>query len=44
MWCGDMALKVAFPALFDIASVANNLKFLGGSNEWNVSFARKAHD
>jgi hypothetical protein len=35
MWCRDMALKVAFPAIFDIASakdasVANNLEFSGG--------------
>jgi hypothetical protein len=38
MWCGDMALKVAFPALFDIASakdssVAKNLEILGDSNQ-----------
>jgi hypothetical protein len=38
-----------FPALFDIAcvkeaSVADNLKFLGGSNQWNVSFTREAHN
>jgi hypothetical protein len=26
------------------ASVANNLELLGGSNQWNVSFTRKAHD
>jgi hypothetical protein len=49
MWCGDMTFKVAFPALFDIASaedtsIANNLEFLGGSNQWNVSFVREAHD
>jgi hypothetical protein len=44
-----MTLKTAFPALFGIAvakdaSVANNLEFLGGSNQWNASFTRKAHD
>jgi hypothetical protein len=44
-----MALKVAFIALFDIAPakdayVANNLEFFGGSNQWNMSFAREAHD
>jgi hypothetical protein len=37
LWCGDMTLMAAFPALFGIASakdasVANNLEFLGGSN------------
>jgi hypothetical protein len=49
LWVGNMTLKTAFPALFDIAvakdaSVANNLEFLGGSNQWNVSFTREAHD
>jgi hypothetical protein len=49
LWCGDMTLKAAFPALFGIAfakdaSVAINLEFLGGSNQWNVSFAREVHD
>jgi hypothetical protein len=38
-----------FLALFDITStkdafVANNLEFLSGSNQWNMSFAREAHD
>jgi hypothetical protein len=49
LWVGDMTLKAAFPALFGIAaakdaSVANKLELLGGSNQWNVSFAREAHD
>jgi hypothetical protein len=49
LWCGDTALKVAFPALFGIArvkdaSIADNLEFLGDSNQWNVSFIREAHD
>jgi len=49
LWCRDMTLKAAFPALFGIASakdasVANNLDFFGGSNQWNMSFARDAHD
>jgi hypothetical protein len=49
LWCGDMALKVAFLALFGIARVkdtviADNLEFLGNSNQWNVSFTREAHD
>jgi hypothetical protein len=46
---GDMSLKVAFPAQFGIASakdasVAINLEYFGGSNQWNVSFAREAYD
>jgi hypothetical protein len=48
LWVGNMTLKAAFLALFGIAAakdavVVNNLEFLGGSNEWNVSFAREAH-
>jgi hypothetical protein len=44
-----MALKEAFPDLYGIAcakdaSVAAHLEILGGSNQWNVSFARAAHD
>jgi hypothetical protein len=44
-----MVLKVAFPVLFGItclkdASVADNMEVLGGSNQWNVSFTREAHD
>jgi hypothetical protein len=46
MWCSDTTLKVAFPALFGTGSakdtsIANNLEFLGGSNQWNVSFVRR---
>jgi hypothetical protein len=26
------------------ASIADNLEFFGGSNQWNVSFVRAAHD
>jgi hypothetical protein len=49
LWCGDLALKIAFPGLFSIAcvkvaSVATNFEVLGGSNQWNVSFSREAHD
>jgi hypothetical protein len=49
LWCGDMTLKIAFPALFGIvrvedASVADNLEVLGGSNQWNMSFTREAHN
>jgi hypothetical protein len=47
LWCGDTALKVAFPTLFGIAraqnaSVADILEFLGW--QWNMSFSREAHD
>jgi len=49
LWCGDTTLKVTFPTLFGIARVkdtvvADNLEFLSDSNQWNVSFTRKAHD
>jgi hypothetical protein len=49
LWCGDLALKVDFPLLFGIACekdtfVADNLEFLGISNQWNVNFTREAHD
>jgi hypothetical protein len=40
---------VAFLGLYGIATmkdafVAVNLEFLGGSNHWNMSFVRAAHD
>jgi hypothetical protein len=49
LWCGDMTPKVVFLALFGIAcvkdtSVVDNLELLGGSNQWNVSFTREAHN
>jgi hypothetical protein len=49
LWCRDTVLNEAFPALFCIvrandAFVADNLELLGGSTQWNVSFAREAHD
>jgi len=49
LWCGDMALKVAFPTFFGIAraqdaSVADKLEFLSGANQWNAGFSREAHD
>ena len=36
-WCGEVALKVAFPVLFGLActkdaSIVANFEFLGGSN------------
>jgi hypothetical protein len=44
-----MVLKEVFPDLFGIArvkdaSVADNMKVLGSSPKWNVSFVREAHD
>jgi hypothetical protein len=49
LWYGDKALKEAFLDLYGItctddASVAAHLELFGGSNQWNVSFARVAHD
>jgi hypothetical protein len=48
-WCRDVVLKEAYPDLFGIActkdaSIPTHLEFYGGSNQWNVSFARTAHD
>jgi hypothetical protein len=48
-WCGEVALKVSFPVLYGFAcakdaSIATNLEFLGGSNQWNVIFTRAVHD
>jgi len=42
-------VQEAYPDLFGIActkdaSVPTHLEFYGGSNQWNVSFARTAHD
>jgi hypothetical protein len=47
-WCGEAALKAAFPVLYGLAcekdaSIAANLEFLDGFNQWNVSFARAKH-
>jgi hypothetical protein len=44
-----VALKVAFPALFGFdctedASIVANLKFMGCSNQRNVSFTRAVQD
>ena len=48
-WCGEVALKVAFPVLFGFnctegAFIMANLKFMGGSNQWNVSFTKAVQD
>jgi hypothetical protein len=49
LWCGHMALKDAYPILFDIASAKNaliesHMDFYGGAIQGNVSFARVAQD
>jgi hypothetical protein len=49
LWCGDTVLKEAFHVLFGIprvkdALVVENMELLHGSNQWNVSFSREAHD
>ena len=49
MRCGELSLKVAFPALCNIdcvkdALVATNMDYSSGSLKWNVSFACLAHD
>ena len=35
-----MAIKEAFPVLFDIAFVAAHMELDGGYIQWNLSFAR----
>lgn len=49
VWCGDKAFKEAFLNLFGItfvknASVSAHFELFGGSNQWNVSFVKAAHD
>jgi hypothetical protein len=49
VWCGELALKEAFPILDNLAhvkdvSVAVNLDFSSDSGQWNVSFIRSTHD
>jgi hypothetical protein len=49
VWCGELALKVAFPVLYGVACdknacVAAHLDFSSGSLQWDVSFLRAAHD
>jgi hypothetical protein len=42
-----VALKEAFPDLFGMAHAKDasaHLEFYGGSNQWNVNFARVVHD
>jgi hypothetical protein len=49
MWCGDQALKEAFPDLCSIARikdvyVANHLDLSNGPHQWNVNFIRVANN
>jgi hypothetical protein len=49
IWCGDRALKEAFPGLFSIASykeasIADNMEHSSGSIQWNIQFTRLMHD
>jgi hypothetical protein len=49
VWCGDSALKEAFPGLFTIArfkeaSIADNMECSSGSIQWNIQFSRLIHD
>jgi hypothetical protein len=49
VWCGDRALKEAFPGLFIIArfkeaSIANNVEHSNGATQWNIQFTRLIHD
>jgi hypothetical protein len=49
IWCGDRALKEAFPGLFSIASykeasIADNMEYSSGIIHWNIQFTRLIHD
>jgi hypothetical protein len=49
LWCGDKALKEAFPNLFSIACmndtyVAVHLELSSSFHQWNVSLVKAAHD
>jgi hypothetical protein len=49
VWCGDRALKEAFPGLFIItsfkeASIADNVERSNGTIQWNIHFSRLVHD
>jgi hypothetical protein len=49
IWCGDRALKEAFPSLFSIASykeasIADNMEHSSGIIQWNIQFTRLIHD
>jgi hypothetical protein len=49
IWCGDRALKDAFPVLHSIAnnkgaSIADNMEHSNGTIQWNIQFSRMFHD
>jgi hypothetical protein len=49
VWCGGVILKEVFPGLYNIASakeasIVDNMDFIGGTLQWNVSFFRLVHD
>ena len=49
VWCGETTLKEAYLGLYNIASakevsLADNMDFIGGIRQWNVSFLRLVHD
>jgi hypothetical protein len=49
IWCGDRALKDAFPVLHSIAnnkgaSIADNMEHSNGTIQWNIQFSRLFHD
>jgi hypothetical protein len=49
IWCGDQALKDAFPVLYSIAnnkgaSIADNMELSNGTIQWNIQFSRLFHD
>jgi hypothetical protein len=49
VWCGDSALKEAFPGLFIIARIkeafiVDNVDHSNGSIQWNIQFSRLIHD
>jgi hypothetical protein len=49
VWCGDRALKEAFPGLFITssfkeASITDNAEHSNGTIKWNIQFSRLFHD
>jgi hypothetical protein len=49
LWCGNMPLKLCYPALYTIARfpnawVVDNLSVVGVVSQWNVLFTRYAQD
>jgi hypothetical protein len=49
VWCGDRALKEAFPGFFTIASfkeasIADSVEQSNGTLQWNIQFSRLIHD